>query len=94
MALIAAQESIVAEMDVNPVKALALGLDTAYLSRRDPPSAPTGYYDWQITTDPADDVEGHSKVSNFISKVETLKARGGFQPEPKDLVRPYILKAH
>ena len=73
-------------MDVSASQALAHALDAAHLTLRDPPTAPTGYYDWEITTDPADDVEGHSKVTNIINHVDALKAKGGFQPKPSDVV--------
>jgi len=72
--------------DITAAKALALAADAVYLTERPPPISPTGYYDWQITVDPADDREGHSTVSNIINRVETLKAQGGYKPDPKHVV--------
>ena len=72
--------------DITAAQALALGADALYLSRRPLPVSPTGYYDWQITVDPADDREGHSTVGNIINRVEAFKAKGGFKPDPKHVV--------
>ncbi|KAG5648767.1 hypothetical protein DXG03_000115 [Asterophora parasitica] len=71
--------------DISAAQALSLGADAIFLKNRPPPDAPTGYYDWQITTDPADKREGHSAVTNLVNRVQTFKAKGGFTPNPKDL---------
>lgn len=55
--------------DISASQALTMGIDAVYLSKRSLPTAPTGYYDWQITTDPADDREGHSAVTNLVNRV-------------------------
>ncbi|KAG5723914.1 Psi-producing oxygenase C [Termitomyces sp. T112] len=60
--------------------ALSIGADAIYLKNRPLPEAPTGYYDWQITTDPFDDREGYSRTTNLINKVESLKSKGLFKP--------------
>ncbi|KAG6865223.1 hypothetical protein C0991_004346 [Blastosporella zonata] len=70
---------------VTVAQALSLGADVVHLKKRSPPIAPTGYYDWQITTDPTDDREGHSIVTNLISKAEALKAQGVYVPNPRDV---------
>ena len=49
--------------------ALAMAADAVYLANRSPPNAPTGYYDWEITTDPSDDREGHSLLTNILKRV-------------------------
>jgi len=49
--------------------ALALAADAVYLANRPPPNAPTGFYDWEITTDPADDREGNSLLTNILKRV-------------------------
>ena len=72
--------------DITAAKALALGADALYLSKRPPPTSPTGYYDWQITVDPSDDREGHSTVANIIDRVGAFKAKGGFKPELNHVV--------
>ncbi|KAF8066489.1 heme peroxidase [Lyophyllum atratum] len=59
-----------------------MGADAIYLKKRPLPDAPTGYYDWQITTDPADNREGHSAVSNLVNRVQAFQAKGGFKPDP------------
>ncbi|KAG6830523.1 hypothetical protein H0H87_007821, partial [Tephrocybe sp. NHM501043] len=66
--------------DISAAQALAMSADAVFLKKRPLPDAPTGYYDWQITTDPADDREGHSRVGNIISRAEAFKAKGGFKP--------------
>ncbi|KAG6915284.1 hypothetical protein DXG01_012306 [Tephrocybe rancida] len=71
--------------DITAAQALELVADTVYLKRRAPPVAPTGYYDWQITTDPADDREGHALVSNLVSAAETAKSKGVYKPNPRDV---------
>ncbi|KAG6916402.1 hypothetical protein DXG01_006982 [Tephrocybe rancida] len=70
---------------VTAAQALSLGADFTYLKKRSPPTAPTGYYDWQITTDPTDDREGHSIVTNLVSKVESAKSQGVYVPKPRDV---------
>jgi len=72
--------------DITAAQALTLGADAVYLAERAPPIAPTGYYDWQITVDPADDRGGHSTVANIINRVEALKAKGGYKPGPNHVV--------
>ena len=72
--------------DITAAHALALGADALYLAKRPLPVSPTGYYDWQITVDPADDREGHSTVANIINRVEAFKGKGGLKPEPKHVV--------
>jgi len=72
--------------DITAAQALALGADALYLAKRPLPTSPTGYYDWQITVDPADDREGHSTVANMINRVEAFKGKGGFKPDPNHVV--------
>ncbi|KAG6917742.1 hypothetical protein DXG01_001280 [Tephrocybe rancida] len=67
--------------DITASQALAFGADAAFLKKRPLPDAPTGYYDWQITTDPADDREGHSTIANIVNRVQAFNAKGGFKPE-------------
>ncbi|KNZ76883.1 Psi-producing oxygenase C [Termitomyces sp. J132] len=62
-------------------QALSVGTDAIHLKNRPLPDAPTGYYDWQITTDPSDDQEGHSRITNLIDRLESLKAKGIFKPK-------------
>ncbi|KAG5337783.1 hypothetical protein C0989_008908 [Termitomyces sp. Mn162] len=66
--------------DLTAAKALSIGADAIYLKNRPLPEAPTGYYDWQITTDPFDDREGYSRTTNLINRVESLKSKGLFKP--------------
>jgi hypothetical protein len=54
--------------DISPIQALTFVADAAYLSKRPLPTAPDGYYDWQITSDPADKREGHSTVTNLVNR--------------------------
>ncbi|KAF5370929.1 hypothetical protein D9615_009815 [Tricholomella constricta] len=68
--------------DITAAQALSMGADAVYLKNRPLPEAPTGYYDWQITTDPADNREGHSTVTNIVNRVQAFQAKGGFNPEP------------
>ena len=72
--------------DITAAQVLSLGADGVYLANRPLPDAPTGYYDWQITTDPSDDREGHSTVTNLVNRVEAFKAKGGFKPDPIQMV--------
>ena len=65
--------------------------DTVHLSNRALPVAPTGYYDWQITVDTSDDYEGHSLVTNLLSRVEAFKAKGPIKPDPKQLVSIFFI---
>ena len=72
--------------DITAAQALSMGADAVYLSNRPLPDAPTGYYDWQITTDPSDDREGHSTITNLVNRVEAFGAKGGFRPDPIKVV--------
>ncbi|GLB40814.1 putative heme peroxidase [Lyophyllum shimeji] len=71
--------------DITAAQALSLAADTLYLQKRPPPVSPTGYYDWQITTDPTDDREGHSVVTNLVDRGEALKSKGLYVPKPRDV---------
>lgn len=71
--------------NITAAQALAMGADTVYLKKRPPPVAPTGYYDWQITTDPADDREGHSVVTNLVDRAEAVKSKGLYKPNLSDV---------
>ncbi|KAF9492298.1 heme peroxidase [Pleurotus eryngii] len=70
---------------VSASKIVSLGADAAYLTARAPPDAPDGLYDWQASSDGADQKEGHSTTSNFINRAETLASKGQFKPDPKVL---------
>jgi hypothetical protein len=65
--------------------AISMAADAAYLSKRDLPVAPDGYYDWQITSDPADDREGHSLVTNLLTRAGAFQAKGGLDPNPQQV---------
>jgi linoleate 10R-lipoxygenase len=54
---------------INPAQALSMGVDAVYLSDRPLPIAPTGYYDWQVSSNPAEKRQGHSGITNLINKV-------------------------
>jgi hypothetical protein len=54
---------------IKPTQALSLAADSVYLSSRPLPTAPTGYYDWQVSSNPADKREGHSIVTNLLNRV-------------------------
>jgi hypothetical protein len=56
-------------MSVTPAKVLALAADSAYLSTRPLPTAPDGYYDWQVSGDPTDLRQGHSTLTNLANRV-------------------------
>ena len=58
--------------DINPVQAFTLVTDAAYLAKRPLPTAPDGYYDWQISSDPADKREGHATVTNLVNRVSAF----------------------
>lgn len=71
---------------VTPIQALTLGADAAYLSRREPPTAPDGHYDWQVSDDAGATKKGHSVFTNLVGEATTLKGKGVFVPNPKDVV--------
>jgi len=68
-------------VEISVAQAVSLSADNVHLSNRPLPKAPTGYYDWQITTDTSDDTQGHSTVSNIISRVQTVIAKGNPIPD-------------
>jgi linoleate 10R-lipoxygenase len=70
-------------MSVSPLQVLTLGADAAYLSRRDPPTAPDGQYDWQVSQQDGSAKDGHSAVTNFIGDVQSLKTKEVYVPDPK-----------
>jgi hypothetical protein len=57
---------------INPAQAFSIGADAVYLSARPLPIAPTGYYDWEVSSDPAERRQGHSAVTNLINQVRPL----------------------
>ncbi|KAG6861378.1 hypothetical protein C0995_000784 [Termitomyces sp. Mi166 len=61
-------------VDFTIAEVLSIIADVIYLKYRSLPDAPTGYYDWQITTDPSDVREGHSRVTSLIDKGAFLNA--------------------
>ena len=75
-----------ATASTDPIQMLALGIDMAYLSRRDPPTAPDGHYDWQVGDDGGATKNGHSIITNLIEEATTLKGKGIFVPNPKEVV--------
>ncbi|KAF9553362.1 heme peroxidase [Agrocybe pediades] len=64
---------------------LSMGANAIHLSKRAPPTAPTGYYDWEVSNDAADARKGHSVVSNVIGSIETFKSKGLIKPDPRTL---------
>jgi len=70
----------------DPIQMLALGMDIGYLSRRDPPTAPDGHYDWQVSEDDGTTKNGHSLITNLIEEATTLKGKGVFVPNAKEVV--------
>jgi hypothetical protein len=71
---------------INPIQVLTLGADAAYLSRRKPPTAPDGHYDWQVSEDDGATKKGHSIITNLVGEATTLKGKGVFVPNAKDVV--------
>ena len=71
--------------DISFTDAIGMAADAAYLANRPLPDAPTGYYDYQITSDPADKRDGHSLVTNLMERAGAFKAKGGINPEPKHI---------
>ena len=54
---------------------LSAGADAVYLSKRAPPTAPTGFYDYEITPTTDDDTQAHSKLTNLLNRVGGLYGR-------------------
>lgn len=71
---------------INPIQVLTFGADAAYLSRRDPPTAPDGHYDWQVSEDDGATKTGHSIITNLVGEATTLKGKGVFVPKPREVV--------
>jgi hypothetical protein len=71
---------------VPPIQAFTLGADAAYLSLRDPPTAPDDRYDWQVSEDDVATKSGHSTITNLITQIEILKGKGVYVPPPKTVV--------
>ena len=74
---------------INPIQALTLGADAAYLSLRDPPTAPDGQYDWQVDDDGVtknSSKKEHSIITNVVGAATTLKGKGVFVPNAKEVV--------
>ena len=57
---------------INPAEPLSMGVDAIYLSARPLPTAPTGCYDWQVSSNRAERRQGHSAVTNLINQVRPL----------------------
>lgn len=71
---------------IDASQALSYSVDAIHYSRRAPPTAPTGYYDWEVSSNAADAKEGHSLVSNLVTRVDNFKAKGPIKPDPKAVV--------
>ena len=54
---------------VTATQAFTLAADAVYLRNRPLPTAPDGYYDWQLTGNPADKTKGHSFITNWVTGV-------------------------
>ncbi len=54
---------------------LSAGADAVYLSKRAPPTAPTGFYDYEITPTTDDDTQAHSKLTNLLTRVGIVYRR-------------------
>jgi hypothetical protein len=63
--------------NVSPIQAFTLVADAAYLSKRPLPTAPDGYYDWQVTGGPTDKREGHSTITNLVNRVSGFSVLRG-----------------
>lgn len=61
-------------------------LDVNHLAGEPLPIAPTGYYNWEISPDPANSFNGHSVVSNGLTMIESLRAKGFIKPELSKIV--------
>ena len=64
--------------DVSPVQAFTLAADASYLSKRPLPTAPDGYYDWQVSSDPAAKRHGHSTITNLVNRVSAFSSCGSY----------------
>lgn len=60
--------------NITATQAFTLVADAAYLSKRPLPAAPDGYYDWQVASNPAEKLKGHSSVTNLINRVSGFVA--------------------
>lgn len=78
--------------NITAAQALSYGADSVVFSERPLPQAPTGYYDWEVSSDPAAGRKGHSLVSNLIGEVEVFKAKGHIQPDPKIVVSTRLIQ--
>lgn len=67
---------------ISATQVASTAFDAAHLSSRPLPSAPDGYYDYEISTDPADKREGHSAVTNLVKRMEAFKRAGGIKADP------------
>ena len=55
---------------ITPIQAFELGaLDAIYLSKRPLPTAPDGYYDWEIPANAALSPSNHSGLTNVLQEV-------------------------
>ncbi|KAF4623505.1 hypothetical protein D9613_002388 [Agrocybe pediades] len=72
---------------INVVQALSLGADAVKLSARDPPTAPTGYYDWEVSSDPESKRKGRSIISNVVSAQKEFIDKGGLPPVDANLIK-------
>ncbi|KAG6848129.1 hypothetical protein H0H93_003124, partial [Arthromyces matolae] len=72
-------------LHLSVTQGLTLGADALHLKHRNPPTAPTGYYDWQVSADPSLEVEGHSYLTNTIHRLQTIREKGIFIPKPSDI---------
>ena len=70
---------------ISPTQIVTSAADAVYLSRRDPPTAPDGQYDWQVDDNPST-TKGNSIFTNIIGAATTLHNKGVYVPNAKAVV--------
>ncbi|KAJ7078001.1 heme peroxidase [Mycena belliarum] len=68
---------------ITPIQAFSLGADAVYLSKRPPPVAPDGHYDWEDQADANTRPQAHAGVANLIKTMERIESKGNIIPSPQ-----------
>ncbi|KAJ8508300.1 hypothetical protein ONZ45_g9410 [Pleurotus djamor] len=79
---------------ISAEEAITMTFDTVHLKRRPLPIAPDGYYDEELSNDPAAQRKRHSVVTNIINKITTFGSKGGFKPDLKLVSAFYDIWKH
>jgi linoleate 10R-lipoxygenase len=79
---------------VSGIDKISFWSNELHLSRRDPPTAPDGLYDWQAGEDADENPQADSFLTNLFKEVGSIIKKNRTAPHPQHIVRhiPFIFR--